>query len=694
MTRPGAARRLVAAVLLAIAAAGCGGRGDLASADPERRAAAVRALSRRGARDDFTPLLVATRDGSPAVRAAAAEALAARGGPTAVSALGALLADPDHDVARAAARGLGAMSSSARARDALLEGYATASPAARAAIAAALDGLGSSLREAVEIEARLLWERNLTALGAAGPIERAGAAEELGVSGRADAVTRLVPLLDPARNPDRGLAAAAARGLGEAGDWAARPHLEALLAEGDAGLAEAGASGLGRLGDPAAADALARLGTSATGRVARAAVDALAALPEAPDVGMALCEVAFRSGDASVSARAARYARLRLADCPERPFLSRIGGAGAAPALEALGELGLTGAAAEAAAERIAPLLEGTRGDASTRAAAARALARLRVEATAKPVAARAEALVARLREARARWLPGALAPVPAAGFESGGDVRLAAALGRRGLRAASAEPPATPAWVDPFPADAAAELGALLGAAGRLRAPGAERLLLGLVRDPAAAIRAGAAEGLGGIGSDAAVGALAAALDDPAPAVRAAAADALAALKARGAPALAAAAARSRNEDTAWRAALARALGACAAPEAIPALIGLLDGPSAPAAAVALGRLGAAAARDPLAALLARPDASGRVEAIEALAQLVARDAGPIIAAQMTSDRPEVRAAAARSLGKLRYEGASNRLEALRGDYAGRVRRAAVEALAKLPTGARRPRP
>ena len=691
MTR---ARRLLALLLAAALAGGAGCRGGgLDSADPERRAAAVRAVAARGRDADLPLLLVAARDGSPAVRRAAAAAFAARGGPSAADALGKLLADPDAGVVALAAGGLAAMPGLPRAKEALLAAYADASPPGRGAIAEALQSHGTSLREAVELEARILWDRNVTALASGTPQERAGAAEELGASGRNEAVTRLLPLVDPRRNPDHALAAAAARGLGEAGDWGARPHLEALLADGDAALAEAAAGALGRLGDPTAADALAAAGADASGRIAGAAEQALAALPQAPEVGLALCELAVRTMDPAVAARAAAQARLREAECPERPLLARLGKPGAEAALAALGELGLQGAAADSAAQRIVPLLD--KGpDPLVRVAAARALGRLR---TAVPVSAlqqRAGTLASRLGAARSRWIPGRLPATSAAGFGGDPRARLAAVLARAGpLEAAPGVPPGVP-FVGGASGSEAIELGAVAAAIGHQRAPGAESLLLGLAHDPAPEIRAGAVEGLALLGDDPALAAVAEALGDEADPVRDAAAEGLAGLGPRGVPALARAVERSAGVGASWRVTLARALGEGGGEDAVPALTSLLDGPSGPAAAAALGKIGAPAAVGPLVAWLGNPSATGRVEAIEALAQLAARESAPAITAQLTSDRPEIRGAAARALGRLRWEAASGRLEALRSDYCGRVRRAAVEALAKLPTGAPRPHP
>jgi HEAT repeat protein len=627
-------------------------RGDLASADPESRAAAVRRVGTTGGEPI---LLVAQRDPSPTVRRAAAEALAARRGRSAASALGALVADPDPEVARAAARGLAAMPDEPGARADLLAAYAGASSAGRLAVADALDALGISLREAVELEARTLWERNVAALAGDDLAARAGGAEELGASARAEAVQRLLPFVDPNRNPDRALAAAAARGLGQAGDFAARPFLEALLEEGDASVAEAAAEALAQLGDPAASNVLAVTAAAGSARVAAAAADALAALPGAPEVAIALCGVAVRTLDPAVAARTARSVRERDAECPDRPFLARLGGPGAEAALAALGELGLSGAAAQAASERAVALLDPARAGPAVRAAAARLLARLGLASSAPALARRASMVAGRLAEGRARSIPGRPGDVP--GFEG-----------------------------------EATELAALLSAVGRLHADGAEALLLGAAQDPLAQLRAGAIEGLAHLGTPAALEAVVRGLGDPDLGARIVAAGALGRQGGRGAAPLAAAAAEAREPE--WRIALARALGHTGSAEAIPALAALLEGSSAPAAASALARLGAPAAAAPLVAYLESPDATARAEAIGALAYVGAREAAPAIALQLTHDRPEVRAEAARAIGRLRSEAAPGRLEALRSDYDGRVRRAAVEALSKLPSGGPRPRP
>jgi HEAT repeat protein len=645
-----AMRRLHILALAALAAS-CA-RGDLRSPSPERRAAAVASLS--GSRDeaDWPALLVAQDDPSPLVRKAAAGALTARAGPRAVEALGKLARDPDPGVATAAARGLAALPQEGRVRPLLVEAWWQAPGDARAELAAAIEATGASLREAVGLEARRIWERNARALAAGPPASRAGAAEDLGRSGRAEAVQMLLPLLE---SDDPALAAAAARGLGHAGQREARPALEGLLDAPDAEVAEAAAGALGELGDPRAADALAALARDGPERLAAASVEGLAALPQAPEVGVALCEVALRSPVASVAARAAREARLRDADCPERPLLARLGRStpDVRSALAAAAELHLSPERLRPVAERITSLVAAPVLDPATRAAASTALGRLGWTAAA-PVLARRIA-----------------------------DLRSDPAPGRRPAAGAS---PSTPPSADAGDSRAE-ELAAAAVAAARLHAEGAEALARALAADPRPLLRAAGAEALGALGGGA-LAALVPLLSDAAPAVRLAAARGLGRPGSPGADALARAAAGAGADDPEWQRALARALGATGGPGAVVALGRLLDGPAAAEAAEALERLGAREGAALVEAHLAHRDGRGRAEAVSALAALEGPGAGPKVARELWSERSAVRAAAARVAGRLRYEPASPWLEALRSDYSGEVRRAAVEALSKMPTG------
>jgi HEAT repeat protein len=691
---------MAAAALVAACSMGPSRR-DLESPIPERRAAAVAALAAARDEGDLAALLVAARDPSPLVRKASAGAFTALGGPRAVDALGGLLRDPDPEVAVAAARGLGAMPHASaptdarqadalqkRARQHLIDAYGQAGPQGRAEIAAALQAIGTSLREAVETEARQLWDRNLRALAAGTLAERCGAAEELGRSGRAEAVRRLAPLATPGGR-ELALAAAAARGLGGTGDRAARETLEDLL-EGPVGLAEAAAEALGTLGDAGAAEALAKAGATGSPRLSAAVVEALALLPPASEVGVALCEIAVRSLDPAVASRAARQARLREADCPERPLTARIArrGSDAIAAMAALSNLGLGGARLAQPADRTQALFNGA-AESSLRAAAARTLGEIGWSAAGPALLKRGQVLQQRLADARQKWvrgpLPGAFAP----GFERGRPT-LEAVLSREGH---GAGPPAAdglpPEWIEDVDPGDVQELAAIAVALARLRTEGGAPLLASLLSDPDDQVRSAAVEAAGLIGGEGAPESVARALRDPSPAVRLAAAAVIPRFGAAAVPSLAGALQVADVADGPWRSALARALGDTGSADAVAPLAALLAGPQAPPAAAALGRLASRDGARPLVEFLEHPGALGRVEAIEALGQIGTADGGAVLVGELTSDRPEVRTAAARALGRLRYEAASGRLEALRSDYFGEVRRSSIEALARLPVRA-----
>jgi HEAT repeat protein len=646
-------RRAVACVLAAALLAGCQGRGDLDSPDPERRAAAVRALGGGDAGRALPALLVAQADRSVAVRLAAAEAFSRLGGPRAAEGLGVLLLDPEPVVVAAAAKGLAGLGADVGGKERLVAGYADASPAGRRAIAGALEQLGVSLREAVEAEARTLWERNLATLERGSGQARAGAAEELGASGRPEAVTRLSLLAAGRAGGDPQFMAGVARGLGSSGDRAVRLRLERLLADGPPQVAEAAADGLRQLGDTSAANGLSALAEQG-GVPGSAAVEALGALPKAPEVAQALCAAAVRTADPVLAARAARLAVQRDGRCPTRPLLARLGRPGELAAVVALGELRPEGAEAEAASTRLLALLAAPRVEPEVRVAATRALGAIRWPGSAGPLVERCAAVSRRVEEWRAKAAPTA--------------------------------PGAAEARLPPD----AEELGALLAAGGRLRGEGMEPLLRRALGDPAPPIRAGAVEGLGGYAGSSATLVFETALGDPAAAVRTRAAGALAGLGEAGVQPLIKAASATRPDEVSWREVLADALSQTGAPEATAGLAALLGGGSTASAAQGLARLGAAGGARPLAEWLARGDGPELAVVAEALGSLGGAEAGPVLAGLLTHDRAQVREAAIHGLGRIRFEPASTRLEALRADYHGRVRRAAVEALARFP--ARRP--
>jgi HEAT repeat protein len=651
--------RRAAAALLATALAACSpaGQRDLSSGDPARRAAAVERLGDPRDPRELAALLVAQQDPHPRVRAAAARALGQRGGTRSLEALSAMLGDPDPEVVSSAARALatlrpdrapsdarGAAEVAERAGRALAQAYGRADSRGRNEIAQALRSVGTSLREAVEAEARQLWEQNLRELRSGSTTGRAGAAEELGRSGRAEAVKLLVPLLEGGEGEPQ-LAAAAARGLGGSGDRTALEPLEAALRSRWAGVAEAAAWALGNLGDPLAAEGLGDVGSSGPSRVARSAVAALDALPPAPGIGVSLCEVALRAQDPAVTEAAAAAARSRGGDCPERPLVQRLarGGAESLAPLAAFGALGLPADRARGAGEKATALL-GSSPDPRVRAAAARALGTAPFPSSVPALQRR----LAAVQERAARGARGGDAP----GLAEAGDVEelaeVTVALARLAPESSMALATRLVSAEDPR----------LRGAAARALAVGREPAslphLVTLSVDPDAGVRRAAYAGLGPRGP-AAVAPLGAAL--------------------------------SRHlGDPDEAEVIVGALGATGDPSALPVLSPLLGGPMSPGAALAIGRLGSPGGVTVLLAALAGGGTVGRLETVEALTHLGLQEAAEPLATELLCERPAVRAAAARGLGKLRYEPASIRLEALRSDYFVEVRRAAREALARLP--------
>jgi HEAT repeat protein len=673
----------IGALTLGALLLGCGGGVD--SPSPERRAKAVRALvSEPGARP-VPALLVAQRDPSPLVRLAAAEAIAQRRAPHAAEALGAMLADPEPRVAGAAAQGLARLGDLDGARAALTEGYGPASPEARRAIADALDEIGVALRDAVEAESRRLWARNLAVLANGSPAARAGAAEELGASGRSEAVARLREVISlPGEDP--GVLVAALRGLGEAGDLTARPVLEKALESTAPQMALSAAHALGRLGDPESSAPLARLAAAGSGPLNLAAFDALDALPLAPEVSQALCGVAQRNGSPALAARAARAAWTRNADCPASAFAARAG-RGDPAALTAIAELHPEPSVRGPLVAKLVATLADARASTDRRARAARALGQLDATAAIPVAEPRARALATRLAALRARWIPGEIPggrPLPA---EEGTRLPVLLARPATAPSTSAASSGAAPEWIDPAPAAELEELAALLGSLGKLRDAAARDLLVAAASDPSPTVRAGAIEGLGHLGGTAPPQELSSALSDGSERVRAVAVAVLPRFGSAAIPVLERGLPRAMEGDARFAAALAQALGQTGSPAALGPLEKLLESAAPAAAAISIAALGAAEGAEPLVAHLNRKGAPGRVEALEALAQLASNTAGPAFATELLSDRAEIRATAARAIGRLRYEPASHRLEALRVDYDGRVRRAAMEALAKLPS-------
>ncbi len=189
--------------------------------------------------------LRAARDPVAAVRAVAAESLGATGQPQVVDVLSDLLLDSDEAVQGKAAMALGELRTE-KAKAYLLAQFARRGRSTRHAIVQALRiaGVNEPLALAVAAESKALWEHNLRMSVEGSLAERPVAAEELGKSGRSEAVDHLERLTIATQVA---LAAAAARGLGEAGDRQAVAALTALLQENSPELREAACEALGKL---------------------------------------------------------------------------------------------------------------------------------------------------------------------------------------------------------------------------------------------------------------------------------------------------------------------------------------------------------------------------------------------------------------------------------------------------------------
>jgi HEAT repeat protein len=662
---------------------------------PELRAHALARLGEMKREEDFPLFLKATHDSSSHVRRASAECLGRSNDPKAIDPLGELLGDGDEEVAAAAARALSGFNTD-KSRAYLLAAYRRGSGPTRAAIAGIIGP--SLLAEAIRHEAKQLWERNLKALESGGPAERVGAAEELGRSGRGDAVERLLPLLG---NDSVLLAAGAARGLGAARDRRAVAPLIGVLKENFPVLREAAAEALGSLGDgAAAAQPLEKLAIEG-GPSAVAAVRALGQLARGDEARRSLCNLAA-TAELEIAVLCARLAR-DAGGCPPEPFLARLnkGGGETRAALAALENLG-----GEAGMGRIVLLLDDT--DPGLRLAAARALAELKAPAAQAKVEKWFTSESERIVTARSKWvkelLPHSYAPTfePLPEGEAHSDAALdhegARKLGnllsrvdalakaqaeRAGVAKAAERAQVVPEAVDDLGPDEESFLGALAVAAGNLRLTAVLPHLSRLAGDANERLRASACEGVGAMGTPEALALAGRCLDDPAGAVLRATARGLRRSGPSAAATLLAGLERRRSERTE----ILRALGVLQSKEASAKIVALLaaGGIEGIEAAVALGRIGEASATGALVEHLKDPRTQARREVIVALGQVADPSASLALERELYHERPEIRAASARALGRIGRGAGAASLDALRSDYFAEVRTAAEESLGKV---------
>ena len=258
------------ALLLFTGGAACNSSRDeelaaLSSPEGPARAQAIAELGKKGDEENLGDIMAHVGDPDVLVRSSVASVLGNYDVRKAADALGELAADPAEPVQVLAARSL-ARQKNPRAHSYLLLAYRRDGSAVRAAVVEGLEKSGGSAADAVRGEAKATWEQLSSALTKGGAAERVGAAEELGRSGRPEAVERLVPYLGA---DSRALAQAAALGLGESGLPQAREPLEAMLNDPDPDLQMAALQGLEMLAAPESTPALVKTALKG-GRVGRA----------------------------------------------------------------------------------------------------------------------------------------------------------------------------------------------------------------------------------------------------------------------------------------------------------------------------------------------------------------------------------------------------------------------------------------
>ncbi|HYV43461.1 MAG TPA: HEAT repeat domain-containing protein [Myxococcaceae bacterium] len=673
-------------MLIGAALAGCGGSHDKLIADlqgprPEQRALAVQKLAAQGNPDDLVLFTRAAKDLAPIVRAEAADALGKSQDLRVVDLLGELLQDPDEQVQARAAMALAQIKSD-KSKAYLTSQYARRSRPTRLAIVQALkaSNVPGAMAQVVTAEAQSLWDRNMHALTEGALPERVAAAEELGKSGRPEAINRLLPIM---RDSQVILAAGAVRGLGFAGDRRTVGEVALLLTENFPSLRESACEALGRLQDPAALPTLMAVAVEKSAASPHATA-AIISLPHVPESSKALCELALTADPDD--ALAAGNEMRRRGGCPLDPILDQLSKqkepVSALTALEALGPT------AKAAAPKVLPFL--TSSTAAVRWAAVSAAAALEDPSLAAPVLKVCEQESKTVDALRAKWV----STLPAdwghdqAAAEGHRDELLHRVTAAADARATQdgrtvVHPRAPRELVDDATPEQLRFYARCMRALGRLRAEGALDLLSRATDDDNPRVRGAAFEGLASLGLKG-ITAVSAGLLDPDRDVQARAAEALAAQGPDGQAPILALLPKLAGDKVRLVEAL-RASGT--SPAAVPALIALVNegGPEAAVAATLLGELKAKGAVAPLLHYLSDPNAIGRREAILALGQIGEKSAADEVAKDLSHDSPEVRAAAAEAMATLGSAPHQEALDALKGDYYRRVRESAEKALARV---------
>ncbi len=662
---------------------------DLQSPRPEVRAQAVKRLANHFQPDDVSLFSQAARDPMPAVRAEAMTALGKTQDSRVVDLLGEALGDSDEQVQQVAAAALASFKID-KARDYLRLQYSRRGRTTRMAIVKALKGanIPGAMAAVVSAEAKTLWERNLKVLADGALPERIGAAEELGRSGRTEAVNRLVPLL---KDKHVALAAAAARGLGLAADVRAVPALTALLEENYPELRDAACEALGRL---AAASSLPQLLAVAKegSRTSAVATRAIMALPPSPEVMAALCTLLV-SGNSAEVLTAGRELRKR-GGCEVEPIIEKLKN----PSTATVGLLALVALAPQGDfGARVGVLT--TSADDETRRLAVEALAELGDAASIPFITKAWEAELKAMEPRRLDWLPQALPLVWAPGFDpqqetarddpsailrtrttelfakvQALDAQRVKEAGKIGLEAKAPRE-----IIDDVSEDEVRVLCALLRALGKLKIEGASSHAHLFILETSPSLRAAAFSALALLGEDARPG-----LFDTERSVQGATAQALV----ESGPAGQLVVLEALGSLGGDRLRLVEPLRAVIPPSAGTSRLEQLakeGGAEAGAAAMLLGEMGAKSAVPVLINLLEEQDQVARRAVLFSLGLLGDARAAEAVTRDLYSDSAEVRSAAVLALAQLKVRTQLEAIEALKGDYNLQVRNSAVQALEAL---------
>ncbi len=663
----------------------------LQSTRPEERANAVKALAQRYALEDLGLFTQAAKDPSPLVRAEAMFALSKSQDSRVVDLLGEGLGDTDESVQRAAATAL-ALTKTDKAKAYLTRQYAYRSRDTRYAIVEGLkaSNVPGAMASAVAAESSIIWERNLRALNEGAVPEKVSAAEELGRSGRPEAVNRLVGLLN---DPHPLLAAAAARGLGFAKEARSVSALQLVFSRNDPRIRDAACEALTRLQDPASLPKLRDIALERSTSSALA-LKGILALPASDESNRALCEVTF--GGAETEAHLAGRAMRQRGGCSLESVTEKMKSASTqAVALIAIANLGPSAATL---APKVVPLLAAA--DVHTRRLAADALAELKDQSQAAAVMKALDTEIKNGAEAFRKWVPDEW-PLQ---FEKGYDpqsppldqdpMRVVQArqsdLFRRVLdlreQRAKAAGRVTLNYVAPADIiDDASEsqLQALVGlihAATQLNGPGVKDRILPLTATSVVALRASVFAGL------AALGELTLAkpgLYDPDRPVRVETARALIKQGPDGCIAVASAAAELVSERGDFLQELSQKP---LPPAAVERVLSVLSEGGAEATWVASMAAEAkmTEAAPAMKKLLSDQTQLGRREIMLSWSKIAGSDAKEALIKELYSDSADIRVAAIRSLSIIEKGLSLEALDALKGDYFLEVREAASDALKK----------